>query len=79
MHMHVNAFPEVHEMGSDNKALNEWIKDVEGWLTPERIIWINGSDAENTDICKQLVQAGTFVPLNPKEYPNSFWSLSHQG
>ncbi len=59
-----------------NKLVNEWVEKSARLLEPDRIVWIDGSEQENSAMCKELVQNGTFTSLNPKEYPNSYWCVS---
>ena len=64
-------------MRCNNPKVCTWVDEVARNLQPEKIVWINGSDSEYRSICDQLIKEGAFVPLNEKEYPNSFWSISH--
>jgi phosphoenolpyruvate carboxykinase (GTP) len=45
-------------------------------MTPDAIYWCDGSQAENDRLCRLLVDAGTFIRLNPKLRPNSFLARS---
>lgn len=63
-------------MTCHNRLVNEWVDEVARKLQPSRIVWINGSDEENRDLCNQLINDGVFTRLNEKEYPNSFWCVS---
>lgn len=64
-------------MSSNNTHVNSWIESVAAKLKPDRITWIDGSEAESKRINDQLVADGTFTPLNHEIYPNSFWCRSH--
>jgi phosphoenolpyruvate carboxykinase (GTP) len=44
---------------------------------PSRIEWCDGSRAEYDRLCDSLVKGGTFVRLNPRKRPNSFYCRSH--
>jgi phosphoenolpyruvate carboxykinase (GTP) len=44
--------------------------------TPDAIYWCDGSQAENDRLCQMLVDAGTFIRLNPKLRPDSFLARS---
>lgn len=63
-------------MTCENAAVNRWVEEVAGHLKPAKVVWIDGSDEESRKINQELVDAGTFTPLNPKLFPNCFWSLS---
>ncbi|MBM3672765.1 MAG: phosphoenolpyruvate carboxykinase (GTP) [Actinobacteria bacterium] len=43
---------------------------------PAALHWIDGSDEEFELLCKQLVDAGTFVELDRKKRPGSFWATT---
>ncbi len=64
-------------MGCDNKLVNEWVKKQAELLQPDKIVWINGSDTEYKELCNLLVATKVFTQLDNKEYPDSYWSVSH--
>jgi phosphoenolpyruvate carboxykinase (GTP) len=43
---------------------------------PDRIHWIDGSQAEYDFLCDQLVTAGTFTRLSPEKWPGCFYARS---
>jgi phosphoenolpyruvate carboxykinase (GTP) len=43
---------------------------------PASIHWFEGTDAEAEILAKQLVDAGTFVPLDDAKRPNSYWAAT---
>ena len=59
-----------------HKQLLEWVSDFAELTEPDEIYWCDGSQAEYEAFCKQLVDAGTFIPLNPEKRPNSFLARS---
>ncbi len=62
-----------------NKKLQSW---VDGWadvLTPDIIHWCDGSQDEYEMLCKEMVAAGTMIPLNDEIRPNSFLARSDPG
>jgi len=64
-------------MSCNNSHVNDWIQTVAERLNPDRITWIDGSEAESKRINDRLVSEGVFTPLNSERYPNSFWCRSH--
>src|SRR5262249_22121744 len=46
---------------------------------PETIHWCDGSVAEYELLCHDMVEMGTFIPLNPEVRPNSFYCRSDPG
>ncbi len=61
---------------SRHPRLRAWIDEIAALTQPDRIHWLEGSDAEWDALTEQLVAAGTFVRLNPDRKPNSFWAAS---
>src|ERR1043165_9500152 len=51
-----------------------WVREVAALTTPDRIVWVDGSDAEWQRLTDELVAAGTLVRLNDEYKPNSFWA-----
>ena len=56
--------------------LAEWVRDIAGLAKPDSVLWCDGSEAEWEQLTSLLVENGTFVRLNPKLRPNSFWCTS---
>lgn len=61
---------------TQNKKLLQWIDEVTTLCQPDRIHWCDGSQEEYDQLAEEMVQAGTFVRLNPKKWPNSFAAFS---
>ncbi len=69
MSLTVNA-PTCHE------GLLRWVDEIAELCEPESIHWFDGSEEEAELLAKQLVEAGTFVPLNDAKRPNSYWAAT---
>jgi phosphoenolpyruvate carboxykinase (GTP) len=61
---------------TSHPRLRAWVEEIAALTRPDRIHWVNGSDAEWEALTDQLVSTGTFVRLNPDKKPNSFWAAS---
>ena len=59
-----------------NAKLLAWVEEIAELTQPDAIHWFDGSDAEFELLSKQLVDAGTFVELDPVKRPGSFWATS---
>jgi len=68
------AIPGLDAAPTTHRKVLAWVREVAELTTPDRVVWIDGSDEESARINQQLVDAGTFVPLKSK--PNSYWAAS---
>jgi phosphoenolpyruvate carboxykinase (GTP) len=59
-----------------NRSLLAWVGEWEGVLTPQRVVWCDGSAAQRAELESALVDAGTFMPLDPTLRPDSFLARS---
>jgi len=57
-----------------HQRLLTWVREVAELTTPDRVAWVDGSDAEWRRLSQELVATGTLVPLNERLKPNSFWA-----
>ena len=62
--------------GRTEADLHRWVTDVAALTMPERVHWCDGSEAEYAALCRDLVEAGTFTPLDPASRPDSFLARS---
>jgi phosphoenolpyruvate carboxykinase (GTP) len=68
------AIPGVDSAPTTHERLLSWVREVAELTTPDRVVWVDGSDEEWTRLTDELVEAGTFTRLAKK--PNSFWAAS---
>ncbi|THJ65090.1 phosphoenolpyruvate carboxykinase (GTP) [Arthrobacter echini] len=63
-------------MPTTHEGLRAWVRSVQQMTQPADVVWVDGSEEENTRLSDELVEAGTFVRLNPDTFPNSFAAFS---
>lgn len=64
------------EGGTTHARLAAWVDEVAALVTPDKIVWVDGSEEENERLCQELVDGGTFYRLDDKKKPHSFWCKS---
>jgi phosphoenolpyruvate carboxykinase (GTP) len=64
---------------SEHRGLIGWVDQWTKVLQPDRVEWCDGSEAEHTELCRRLVDTGTFIPLDAERRPGSFLCRSDPG
>ncbi len=69
----------VHETATEDqptthRGILTWVDEIAELTQPDAIHWCTGSDEEWAQLTDALVDAGTFVRLDEKKKPNSFWA-----
>ncbi|HET8716824.1 MAG TPA: phosphoenolpyruvate carboxykinase (GTP) [Nocardioidaceae bacterium] len=62
------------EAPTTHQGILSWVNEIAELTTPDAVHWCTGSDEEWTQLTDALVAAGTFVRLDEKIKPNSFWA-----
>jgi phosphoenolpyruvate carboxykinase (GTP) len=70
------TIPGLDTAPTNHQGLLSWVEEVAELTQPDRVVFADGSEEEWRRLCDQLVEAGTFTPLNPEKQPNSYLALS---
>jgi phosphoenolpyruvate carboxykinase (GTP) len=65
-------FPEYIQ----HARFREWVEEMVELCQPDAVHFCDGSEEEYQTLCNQMVEAGTFIRLNPEKRPNSFLARS---
>ncbi|HUK29577.1 MAG TPA: phosphoenolpyruvate carboxykinase (GTP) [Candidatus Acidoferrum sp.] len=52
--------------------LEKWVEQAARMTRPERILWCDGSDAQQQQFFDVMLREGRTFPLNPQTYPNCY-------
>jgi len=68
------AIPGLAEAPTTHENLLAWVRETAELTTPDRVVWVDGSEEEWARLTDELVDAGTLVRLDATKKPNSFWA-----
>ncbi|MGZ4460468.1 MAG: phosphoenolpyruvate carboxykinase (GTP) [Nocardioidaceae bacterium] len=63
-----------HSAPTTHQGILSWVNEIAELTEPADIHWCTGSDEEWVALTDALVASGTFVRLDEKKKPNSFWA-----
>ncbi len=66
----------VTQTPTTHQGILDFVDDVAAMTQPDSIHWCTGSDEEWTQLTDALVSTGTFVKLDEKKKPNSYYAAS---
>jgi phosphoenolpyruvate carboxykinase (GTP) len=64
---------------TSHQNLLAWVEQVAELTQPDEVHWCDGSAEEYDELCRQLVDAGTFERLSDAKRPNSYLARSDPG
>src|SRR5438874_4007754 len=70
------AVPHNTPATTSNARLGAWVQEVASLAQPDAVHWCDGSAEEYDELCRRLVEAGTFERLSDAKRPNSYLALS---
>nr|WP_234417861.1 phosphoenolpyruvate carboxykinase (GTP) [Miniimonas sp. S16] len=70
------ASPAVVGTPTSRADLAAWVAEIAELTTPSRIVWADGSAAENQAVLDEMVAAGSLIKLNEELRPGSYLARS---
>lgn len=65
-------YPLRSEPPTSNKHILRWVERISRLVEPDRVHWVDGSDAEASALFQMMAAKGQCIPLNPEKRPNSY-------
>ncbi|MDP9159616.1 MAG: phosphoenolpyruvate carboxykinase (GTP) [Acidobacteriota bacterium] len=62
---------------SENTHLLRWVEKTAQLTEPAAIHWVDGSQAEYDQLCREMVENGTFTKLNEELWPGCYYARSN--
>ena len=57
--------------------LENWVEESAKLTKPSKVVWCDGSEAENNRLVDEMLGDQTYIELNPKTYPGSYLHRSN--
>ena len=55
-----------------NKTVIKWLDEMKDLLTPDKVVWVDGSDEQTEELRKLAVEIGELEALNPEKLPDCY-------
>jgi phosphoenolpyruvate carboxykinase (GTP) len=65
-----------YSVHAQHERLARWVTQIATLTQPDRIHWVDGSQAEYDRLCQQMVSSGMMIRLNPEKRPGSYLACS---
>jgi phosphoenolpyruvate carboxykinase (GTP) len=59
------------------KVLEDWVEQVARHTEPDKVVWCDGSEAENTAMVEDMLDDRSLIRLNHKDFPGCYLHRSH--
>ena len=57
---------------TNNKTVLSWLEEMKALLTPDEVVWIDGSDEQRDALRKLSVETGEMEMLNQEKLPGCY-------
>ena len=61
-----------------NPTVLKWLKDMEELLTPDKVVWIDGSAEQTEELRKLACETGELIKLNQELLPDCYLHRTKQ-
>ena len=58
---------------TENKKVLTWLEEMKALTKPDKVIWIDGSEAQLEDLRKEAVATGEMIKLNQEKLPGCYY------
>ncbi|TBR17918.1 phosphoenolpyruvate carboxykinase (GTP) [bacterium] len=58
---------------TDNAKLKKWVADMAELCSPDKVVWLDGSEEERKRLEAEGVAAGELTPLDQKKFPGCYY------
>ncbi len=65
-------YPLNADAPTSNQDVTRWVNRIAGLVKPDRVHWVDGTDAEADALFKMMVKRGDCIKLNEEKRPNSY-------
>src|SRR4030095_15837987 len=74
--LHATVNPTCRRMPMTS-SVDEWVDEVARTTHPDKVVWCDGSEAENERLISHMVSDNTLIRLNEQALPNCYLHRSH--
>ena len=60
-----------------HSAVLQWVHEMARLASPERVVWLNGSEQEYQGLVAEAVRTGQLIQLNQSAHPGCYLHRSH--
>ncbi len=57
---------------TNNKTVLNWLDEMKALLTPDQVVWVNGSDEQRDELRRVAVECGELYKLNEEKLPGCY-------
>ncbi|GMA93710.1 hypothetical protein GCM10025881_05340 [Pseudolysinimonas kribbensis] len=73
----IPVIPPVPAPAGADPGVVAWVSRIAALTTPDDVVWVDGSRAEQDALIRGMVERGTLIQVNPEHRPYSFVARSH--